>query len=179
MFFSSKPAGLVDYDDDEDDEDYKPPPRRQPDASDGDASTLELSRVKRRVAAEEEPELIKKQRLDKNSKLKENIFAAQCSTISQAVLPNKDAASIVHNSSHGASTKTTNNCNHQQHNEADLVRDHIVENSSGDDNRSEQNIIPQNNSNTSPKSHENGQLKGEEHPHVPANTSSEMAVNGS
>ncbi|XP_057546298.1 uncharacterized protein LOC130825202 isoform X2 [Amaranthus tricolor] len=175
---SSKPPGVVDYDDDEDDEDCKPPPRRQTGASDGDVSTLELSSVKRKVAAEEEPGLIKKQRLDKNSKLKENIFAAPCSTISQAVLPNKDAASIVHNSSHSASTKTTN-CNHQQDNEADLARDHIVQNSSDDENRSEQNIVPQNNSDTLQKRQENGQLKGEEHPHVPANTSSEMAVNGS
>lgn len=175
---SSKPGGLVDYDDDEDDEDYKPPPRRQTEASDGDEGTLESLSVKRKVTAKEEPGLVKKQRLDKNSKSKESVFAALCSTLSQTVLPNKKTASIAHNTSHSSNTKRTVDNNHLER-EAEVVRNHYDENTSIDENGSEEKVASQNYSDTSSKSRENGQLEGEEHPHLSTNSSSEMAVNGS
>lgn len=164
---SSRSGGLVDYDDDEDDEDYKPPPRRQTDV-DGDEGTLDSLSVKRKIAAKEEPGLVKKQRLDKNSKQKEGVFAALCSTLSQAVLPNKKA-----------STKKTVDKNNHQEKEAEVVSNHVDENISGDDNGSEENIASQKCSDTSSKSRDNGQLEGEEHPPLPPNSSSEMTVNGS
>ncbi|PSR85086.1 Serine/threonine-protein phosphatase 4 regulatory subunit like [Actinidia chinensis var. chinensis] len=89
--FSPRAGGLVDYDDDEDDEDYKPPTRKQPEIPDGDEGTVESFRLKRKLALKEDPELIKKQRIGKNSKSKDNVFAALCSTLSQAVLPSQKA----------------------------------------------------------------------------------------
>ncbi|CAO2832121.1 unnamed protein product [Amaranthus hypochondriacus] len=175
---SSKPGGLVDYDDDEDDEDYRPPPRRQPDASDGYEDTLESLSVKRKLALDE-PGLVKKQRLDKNSKSKESVFTALCSTLSQAVLPNKKAATIAHNSSDSSDTKSAVENNHQLEKEADVVRNHIDEKSSGGDDRSEEKVAPPNHSDTSSNSQENGQLEEEEKPRLPTNSSSEMTVNGS
>ncbi|XP_047311213.1 serine/threonine-protein phosphatase 4 regulatory subunit 3B-like [Impatiens glandulifera] len=84
-------GGLVDYDDDEDDEDYKPPSRKQlPENSDADEGAL---RLKRKLSSKEEPEPVKKQRIVKNTKTKEGVLAALCSTLSQAVLPIKRASS--------------------------------------------------------------------------------------
>ncbi|KNA15844.1 hypothetical protein SOVF_094540 [Spinacia oleracea] len=176
---STKPGGLVDYDDDEDDEDYKPPPRKQTEASDADEGTLESLSVKRKIAAKEEPGLVKKQRLDKNSKPKESVFAALCTTLSQTVLPNKKTASVGENASHSSNTKSTANKENDQEREAEVARNHNDENSSADENGSEKNITCQRNSDTSSKSQENGQLEGEEHPHLPSNSSTEMVVNGS
>ncbi|PKI78301.1 hypothetical protein CRG98_001359, partial [Punica granatum] len=82
-------GGLVDYDDDEDDEDYRPPPRKQPDAMDEDDGAMESLRLKRKPLKEKTPELGKKQRLNKSTKSKDSVFAALCSTLSQAVLPGK------------------------------------------------------------------------------------------
>lgn len=170
----------MDYDDDEDDEDYKPPPRRQTDASDGDEGTLEALSVKRKIANKEEAGLVKKQRLDKISKSKESVFAALCSTLSQTVLPNKKAASVAHNASHSSNTKRTVDKNNHQEKDAEVVRNHSdSSSSSGDDNGSGENIATQIYSDAPSKSRENGQLEGEEHPHLPTNSSSEMVVNGS
>ncbi|XP_042517285.1 serine/threonine-protein phosphatase 4 regulatory subunit 3-like isoform X1 [Macadamia integrifolia] len=60
-------GGLVDYDDDDDDEDYNPPPK--PGTSGGDSREADSLEPKRKSnSKEEELELTKKQRLDKNSK---------------------------------------------------------------------------------------------------------------
>ncbi|PSR97907.1 Serine/threonine-protein phosphatase 4 regulatory subunit like [Actinidia chinensis var. chinensis] len=92
----SKSGGLVDYDYDEDDEGYKPPPRKQAEISDEDEGIVESLRLKRKLGPKEEPEPIKKQRIGKNSKSKNSVFAALCSTLSQAVLPNKKTESTMH-----------------------------------------------------------------------------------
>ncbi|GFZ11510.1 binding protein [Actinidia rufa] len=92
----SKSGGLVDYDYDEDDEGYKPPPRKQSEISDEDEGIVESLRLKRKLGPKEEPEPIKKQRIGKNSKSKNSVFAALCSTLSQAVLPNKKKESTMH-----------------------------------------------------------------------------------
>ncbi|KAG5555234.1 hypothetical protein RHGRI_012688 [Rhododendron griersonianum] len=92
-------GGLVDYDFDEDDEDYKPPPRKQSEISEGDEATVESFRLKRKLGPKEEPELmIKKQRIGKHSKSKDGVFAALCSTLSQAVLPSKKTADLKNSS---------------------------------------------------------------------------------
>lgn len=85
---SVRPGGLVDYEDDEDDEDYKPPPRKQPDNSGEDEGVVE-SFLKRKSTLKEEPEPKRLQRSPKMSKPNEGVFAALCSTLSQAVLPSK------------------------------------------------------------------------------------------
>ncbi|KAK1390392.1 serine/threonine-protein phosphatase 4 regulatory subunit 3-like [Heracleum sosnowskyi] len=94
---SSRVGGLVDYDDDEDDEDYKPPPRKQPEVTEENEGILDPLRLKRKSDSKEELELVKRQRLNRNSKPKDGVLAALCSTLSQAVLPNKKIASAVHN----------------------------------------------------------------------------------
>ncbi|XP_058212618.1 uncharacterized protein LOC131324609 isoform X2 [Rhododendron vialii] len=96
---SPRSGGLVDYDFDEDDEDYKPPPRKQSEISEGDEATVESFRLKRKLGPKEEPELmIKKQRIGKHSKSKDGVFAALCSTLSQAVLPSKKTADLKNSS---------------------------------------------------------------------------------
>lgn len=57
---------------------------------------MEAFRLKRKLLSKEEPELAKRQRLVKHLKAKDGVFAALRSTLSQAVLPNKKAASAVH-----------------------------------------------------------------------------------
>ncbi|XP_021774116.1 serine/threonine-protein phosphatase 4 regulatory subunit 3-like isoform X2 [Chenopodium quinoa] len=208
---SPKPGGLVDYDDDEDDEDYKPPPKRQTEASDGDEGILESLSMKRKVSSKEEPGLVKKQRLDQKKVSRESILASLCTTLSQAVLPNKKAARIAHNASQSSNTQSTVDMDNGQKREAEVVGNHndensladkngneeiitsqnnvadeigskeiiTCQNSSADKNGSEEIITSPNNSGTSSKSRENGQMEGEEHPHLPTNSSSEMVVNGS
>lgn len=82
-------GGLVDYDDDEDDEDYRPPRREQLDISDGEDAMMESLKNKRKLELKDknESDMRKKQRLEKKSK--DSVFAALCSTLSQAVLPSK------------------------------------------------------------------------------------------
>ncbi|XP_027115913.1 uncharacterized protein [Coffea arabica] len=89
---STRSGGLVDYDDDEDDEDYKPPSRKRADNS-GEDDEVESFRLKRKLATKDEPEPKKLQRSHKSSKPNEGVFAALCSTLSQAVLPGKKTIS--------------------------------------------------------------------------------------
>ncbi|KAK8671206.1 hypothetical protein V6N13_037808 [Hibiscus sabdariffa] len=94
---SPRSGGLVDYDEDEDDEDYKPPPRKQAETSEEDEGTMGSLGLKRKLASnKKEPRLAKKQRLGKSCKPRESVFAALCSTLSQAVLPGKKTANAMH-----------------------------------------------------------------------------------
>ncbi|KAK8661817.1 hypothetical protein V6N13_091409 [Hibiscus sabdariffa] len=96
---SPRSGGLVDYDEDEDedDEDYKPPQRKQAETSEEDEGTMGSLGLKRKLASnKKEPRLAKKQRLGKSCKPGESVFAALCSTLSQAVLPGKKTANAVH-----------------------------------------------------------------------------------
>uniref|UniRef100_A0A7N0TJV5 Serine/threonine-protein phosphatase 4 regulatory subunit 3-like central domain-containing protein n=1 Tax=Kalanchoe fedtschenkoi TaxID=63787 RepID=A0A7N0TJV5_KALFE len=92
---STKPGRLVDYDD-EDDEDYRPPPRKQPETSEADDNIVESIRLKRKLlSVEKGPVLAKKQRMGKNTRSKDSVFAALCSTLSHAVLPSKKTPNTV------------------------------------------------------------------------------------
>lgn len=174
---SSRPGGLVDYDDDEDDEDYKPPPRRHTDASDGDEGSLESLSVKRKLASKEEPgQPPKRQHLDRSPKSKDSVFASLCSTLSQV------AASIAHNNaSHPPNTKQSEERDNHQEREAEVVGSRNDDNlKSGEENGGEEEkVTSRNSSDASSKTLENGQLEGEDHPHLHSKSSPEMAVNGS
>ncbi|XP_071688497.1 uncharacterized protein [Rutidosis leptorrhynchoides] len=87
---SSRPGGLVDYeDDDEDDEDDKTPPSEQSEKSkDDDKESLGFSLKRKLLTAKEDTNLVKKRKLSgKNPKSKESFFATLCSTLSHAALP--------------------------------------------------------------------------------------------
>ena len=130
-FCSPRSVRLVDYDDDEDDEDYKPPPRKHTETSDEDEGTMESLRLKRKLASKDrEPELAKRQRLGKNSKPKESVFAALCTTLSQEVLPNKKTARNMH-TTHTADGVSNSGEGKSQENE------HAVSRSCADSNNSE------------------------------------------
>ncbi|GAB2265800.1 hypothetical protein Dimus_000835 [Dionaea muscipula] len=91
---SFRSSGLVDYDYDEDDEDYRPPPpRRLSNVSAGEEEILESLALRRKIMTKEEPGLVKRQRIEKNSKSKDTVFTALYSTLGQSALPKRRAAS--------------------------------------------------------------------------------------
>ncbi|KAL6293028.1 hypothetical protein ACE6H2_001170 [Prunus campanulata] len=177
---SPRSVGLVDYDDDEDDEDYKPPPRKHPQTSDEDEGTMESLRLKRKLASKDrEPELAKRQRLGKNSKPKESVFAALCTTLSQAVLPNKKTASNMH-ATHTADGVSNSGEGKIQENEHAISRSCADSNNSEDeDNREKEPATSRGCSDRLHGASENRQLGGEDCPLIPPKSSPEMAVNGS
>lgn len=179
-FCSPRSVGLVDYDDDEDDEDYKPPPRKHPETSDEDEGTMESLRLKRKLAFKDrEPELAKRQRLGKNSKPKESVFAALCTTLSQAVLPNKKTASNMH-TTHTADGVSNSGEGKNQENEHAVSRSCADSNNSEDeDNREKEPATSRGCSDRLHGTSENRQLGGEDCPLIPPKSSPEMAVNGS
>ncbi|KAI4364482.1 hypothetical protein MLD38_020569 [Melastoma candidum] len=180
---SPRTGGLVDYDDDEDEEDYKPPPWRQVGTPDDEEATLDSMRLKRKLASKDkDPDLSKRQRLNKNPKSKDSVFAALCSTLSQAVLPGKKAASIINrspNAGGGDGNKSSSEQNHK-------AGDDTVSRGGSDDSASDEE-----NSEKSPGStggclesaqstSDDRQLGSEDSASlVPPNSSPEMAVNGS
>ncbi|KAM1171480.1 hypothetical protein ACFX2G_022194 [Malus domestica] len=178
---SPRSVGLVDYDDDEDDEDYKPPPRKHPEPSDEDEGTMESLRLKRKLASKDrETELAKRQRLGKNSKPKESVFAALCTTLSQAVLPNKKIASSIN------TTRTADGVNNSregknQENDERAVSKNCSDNSNSDDadNRENEPTTSRGCSDHLHGTSENRQLGGEDCALIPPKSSPEMAVNGS
>ncbi|KAL6193670.1 hypothetical protein ACLB2K_034754 [Fragaria x ananassa] len=172
-------VGLVDYDDDEDDEDYKPPPKKQPDASEEEEGTMESLRVKRKLASKDrEPELTKRQRLGKNSKPKESVFAAFCTTVSQSVLPNKKAAISMHCSQTADGVK--NSDEKHQENDSAASRSCSDNNSSDEEDRKENEPTSSRGSTDCLQGTlENRQLGAEDCPLIPPKSSPEMAVNGS
>ncbi|KAI4344802.1 hypothetical protein L6164_011991 [Bauhinia variegata] len=178
---SPRSGGLVDYDDDEDDEDYRPPPRKQLEASEEDEGIMESLRVKRKLPSKDkEPEFVKKQKLSKNSKSKDSVFAALCSTLSQAVLPGKKIAINVHGSPRTAEGRTSSSEDSQE--KAPNVSRIGSDNSSTS---TEENPVEKETAasrNCSDRLHgssDNRQLGGEDRPLVPPKSSPEMAVNGS
>ncbi|KAJ8573928.1 hypothetical protein K7X08_010439 [Anisodus acutangulus] len=90
-YASVRSGGVVDYEDDDNDEDYKPPSKKQSDISDKDGA--DSFPLKRKVAPKEDPETKRLQRVSKGSKSRDSVFAALCSTLSQAVLPSKNTES--------------------------------------------------------------------------------------
>nr|XP_048321450.1 serine/threonine-protein phosphatase 4 regulatory subunit 3-like isoform X2 [Ziziphus jujuba var. spinosa] len=176
---SPRSGGLVDYDDDEDDEDYKPPPRKQPD-TDEDEGTMESLRLKRKLSSKDkEPELSKKQRLGKNSKSKDSVFAALCSTLSQAVLPSKKTASSVLTTPHTVDgDKSSGEENHQE-NEVAVSRSCSEKSSRDENHRENEPAASRSCSECLHGASDNRQLGGEDCPLIPPKSSPEMAVNGS
>ncbi|XP_073053649.1 uncharacterized protein [Primulina eburnea] len=110
---SPRSGGLVDYDDDEDDEEYRPPPRKMTDASNDDEGVREFP-LKRKSVSKEEPEAKRLQRSPKSLKPREGVFAALCSTLSQAVLPSKKTATIAFNISQLDANKNSTEPNHEE-----------------------------------------------------------------
>ncbi|GMI72120.1 PLATINUM SENSITIVE 2 LIKE, Suppressor of MEK 1 [Hibiscus trionum] len=173
---SPRSGGLVDYDDD-DDEDYKPPPpRKQAETSEEDEGTMESLRLKRKLNPKEH-EQAKKQRLGKSSKSKGSVFAALCSTLSQAVLPSKKTANAVHVSTRSAEGNEGAGEENHLEKESSSPRD-SGDNCSEEDNRKEKEP-PRNCSDHPHSPSDNRQLSREDSPLMPPNSSPEMAVNGS
>ncbi|KAA8527388.1 hypothetical protein F0562_034897 [Nyssa sinensis] len=178
---SLRSGGLVDYDDDEDDEDYKPPPRKS-EISDGDEGTVESFRLKRKLASKQDPELIKQQRLVKNSMSNESVFAALHSTLNQAVLPSKKAASAVHIVPCSPdSNKSSDEENLQEKGHAASIS--FSDNSSSSSNEENHTdmapAVPRSCSNNLHSTSDSRQMAGEDSSLMPQKSSPEMAVNGS
>ncbi|KAK3008164.1 hypothetical protein RJ639_013976 [Escallonia herrerae] len=175
---SSRSGGLVDYDDD-DDEIYQPPPRKQTQTSDEDEGIVESFKLKRKLPSAAEPEPIKKQRLGKNSKSKDSVFAALCSTLSQAVLPSKRTPSALHIVPRSLdSNKTSDERNGEEKGSlscSDKSRSLEEEN-----NVDKETIAPRSCSDSLQGTPENRQRGGDDCPLIPPKSSPEMAVtNGS
>ncbi|KAJ8444990.1 hypothetical protein Cgig2_029184 [Carnegiea gigantea] len=165
---SSRPGGLLDYDDDEDDEDYKPPlsPRRKTDASDGDEGTLESLGVRRKMASREQPGLAKRQRLDRIPKSKDSVqfYQPRKLQVSHIVPP-------ICQIQQSADTE-----NHQEK-EAEVVKRQCHDTRrTGEENGTEEKVASRNCSEASTKTRENGQLEREDHPHLHSQSSVEMVV---
>ncbi|XAR49683.1 hypothetical protein NMG60_11032953 [Bertholletia excelsa] len=164
---SPRSGGLVDYDDDEEDEDYKPPPRKQPEISDGEEETFEAIRLKRK-STKEEPELIKKQRVGKNLKPKEGVFAALCSNLCQAVLPSKRTA--ISTNMVSSTTGLKNNSNEENHQVEGSMNCSDKCRGSDDNHRDKVPTTPRDCSDSLCISPDNGQPSGEDCPLTPPNS---------
>ncbi|XP_038907193.1 serine/threonine-protein phosphatase 4 regulatory subunit 3 isoform X2 [Benincasa hispida] len=177
-------GGLVDYDDDEDDGDYMPPPRKQSETVEEDEGALHTLRLKRKpLHKDKDSEKVKKQRLGKNSKTKDGVFAALCSTLSQAVLPNKNAASSQHSRPHPIDGNKSS-----EHESPKEMDENALRSSTADDGSS--SLDEENHTEKQPisskkcsdpllKPSDNRQLNGEDCSLIPPNSSPEMTVNGS
>lgn len=177
---SPRSGGLVDYEDDEDDEDYRPPLRKQPETPDEDEGTMESLRMKRKLASKDnKPEMTKKQRFGKNSKSKDSVFAALCSTLSQAVLPSKKTASPMQTTPRTADGNQSSG--EENHQEKPVTDRNCSDNSSTSDenHREKEPAASRICSDRLHNNSDNRQLGGEDSPLMPSNSSPEMAVNGS
>ncbi|KAK4425939.1 Serine/threonine-protein phosphatase 4 regulatory subunit [Sesamum alatum] len=172
---SPRAGGLVDYDDDEDDEDYRPPPKKLTDVSDEDEGLAEFP-LKRKLVSKEEPEPKRLHRSPKGLKPREGVFAALCSTLSEAVLPGKRV---------GTASLNIPPSNVNQ----DTVEPNLKEKGSVDSSERSQNADTENNSDkeeVSPRSFTDGlndsadnRKLGDDCSLLPPKSSPEMAVNGS
>ncbi|OMO53554.1 hypothetical protein CCACVL1_28558 [Corchorus capsularis] len=180
---SPRSGGLVDYDDDEDDEDYRPPPRKQTETLEEDEGTMESLRLKRKLASKDkEPEVAKKQRLCKSSKSRDSsVFAALCSTLSQAVLPSKKTANAMHLATRSAEgNKGSSEENHlEKEKESGSPRSSDNNSGSEEDKHREKESSPRSCSDCLHSPADNRQLSGDDCPLIPPKSSPEMAVNGS
>lgn len=172
---------LVDYDDDEDDEDYKPPPRKQPETSEEDDGIMESLRLKRKLPSKDkEPELVKKQKLSKNSKSKDSVFAALCSTLSQAVLPSKKPSISIQTSARTVEGRVVSSEDSQGDVQNISRSSSDNSNIAAEDNHVEKEAEASRSfSDCLHAKSDSKQLGAEERPLVTAKSSPEMAVNGS
>lgn len=186
MYCSPRSRGLVDYEDDEDDEDYRPPPRKHTEATEQDGGTMESLRLKRKLGLKEkESEISKKQRLVKNSKSRDGgVFAALCSTLSQAVLPNKKVGNSMDASSPtSGDIKGACRDSNDEKGSGYSLRDCEQKSCSAEENRRErggvESCASRSRSDCLHSPQESRQLSGEECSLIPPKSSPEMAVNGS
>ncbi|XP_022760662.1 serine/threonine-protein phosphatase 4 regulatory subunit 3B-like isoform X6 [Durio zibethinus] len=177
---SPRSGGLVDYDDDDEDEDYRPPPKKQTETSEEDEGTMESLRFKRKLTPKEkEHELAKKQRLGKSSsKSRDSVFAALCSTLSQAVLPSKKTTNAIPLSTRSA--EGNKGLGEENHKENESGSPRSSDNSSSvEDNHIEKEPSGNCSDCLHDSPSDNRQLSGEDCPLIPPKSSPEMAVNGS
>ncbi|KAE8698226.1 Serine/threonine-protein phosphatase 4 regulatory subunit 3 isoform 2 [Hibiscus syriacus] len=171
---SLRSGGLVDYDDEED---YKPPPpRKQIETSEEDEGTMESLRLKRKPNPKEQ-EFVKKQRLGKSSKSKGSVFAALCSTLSQAVLPSKKTANAMNVSTQSA--EGNKDSDEENHLEKESISPRDSDGSSSEEDNHKEKEPPRNCSDHLHSPTDNRQLSGEDSSLIPPKSSPEMAVNGS
>ncbi|XP_042512288.1 serine/threonine-protein phosphatase 4 regulatory subunit 3-like [Macadamia integrifolia] len=150
-------GGLVDYEDDDDDEDYNPPPKPDTSGVDNGTGDSPLEPKRKPPPKEEELELTKKQRLDKNSK--DGDVSARTSTPSHAASPCKKVTSTTRIITHAPDSKS----------------------SSDQENHSEKEpAAPRSCSNCVPNASGTRQSSGDDCPLIApnGNNSSEIAVNG-
>ncbi|XP_047167881.1 serine/threonine-protein phosphatase 4 regulatory subunit 3-like isoform X2 [Vigna umbellata] len=167
---SPRSGGLVDYDYDEDDEDYRPPPRNNPEASEEYEETMDSLRLKRKLT---KVEILQMPKLSKTSKSKDRVFAALCSTLSQAVLPRKKPLVNF----------ITVPCIEDYQEKEQHVSGSCCENSSVSadelNHLEKETAASRNSSDRLYDTSDNGQLGGEEHTMVSPKSPPEMAVTGS
>lgn len=131
--------------------------------------------MKRKLATKEEPEPKKLPRPPKSSKPNEGVFAALCSTLSQAVLPGKKTTSIVADVPRKDSNKNPTESNHE---ESGFVSSSNQGSSAGvDNNANKEEVSPRRFKDSLHGSPDNSQ-HGDDNPLIPK-ASPEMAVNGS
>lgn len=180
---SPRSVGLVDYDDDEDDEDYKPPPRKQPDTDEDEGTIVDSFRLKRKLGPKDkEPEQVKRQRFGKNVKSKENkVFAALCTTLSQAVLPSSKTASTANATSRTDDEHNSSGEENHQENDCAVSRGCTDNNISSDEDHIENELAASRSCSEllHTTTSENRQLSGEDCALISPKSSPEMAVNGS
>ncbi|CAL0325418.1 unnamed protein product [Lupinus luteus] len=168
---------MVDYDDDED---YRPPPKKLPESS--EEGTMESPRQKRKLPSKDKgPELVKKQKLSTNSRFKDSVFSALCSSSSQAMLPDKKTATNIHTGVQTVEGKMSSNEDNQDE-RSNVSRSCSHNNSSkvAEDNHVEKETAASRScSDCLRGTSDNIPMGGEDHPLVPSNSSPEMAVNGS
>ncbi|XP_049405968.1 uncharacterized protein LOC125869421 [Solanum stenotomum] len=176
-YTSDRSGGVVDSGDDDNDEDYKPPPKKQSDNSDEDGA--DSFPLKRKVAPKEDPEPKRLQRVAKGSKSRDSVFAALCSTLSQAVLPSKTTESPADNGSAAPGSPQSDE------NKRSVEANHDEEGSFSDNGNADfenhankQATSPKKNSESLHKSPDSRKHE-EDCPLIQPKSSPEMAVNGS
>lgn len=172
-----RPGGLVDYEDDEDDEDYKPPPRKHSANSGEDEGVVE-SFLKRKSTLKEESEPKRLHRSPKMSKPNEGVFAALCSTLSQAVLPSKKTLGTEPEAPRSDMSKNNNEVNNEG--KGHTISSDADRSADADDHseKEKEGGSPQQTPEDLHDCPNNGPI-GDDCPLISPKSSPEMAVNGS
>ncbi|XP_023548083.1 serine/threonine-protein phosphatase 4 regulatory subunit 3-like isoform X1 [Cucurbita pepo subsp. pepo] len=176
-------GGLVDYDDDEDDEDYKPPPKKQSETVEEDEGALHTVRLKRKpLHQDKDSEKVKTQRPGKNLKMKDGVFSALCSKLSQAVLPTNNAVSSQHSMPRSIDGNESSKHENPEVKDRNALRNSTDgESSLDEENHTEKQPISSKKCSDPllKPSDSSRQLNGEDCSLIPPNSSPEMTVNGS
>ena len=182
-YSSRSGGGLVDYDDDEDDEDYKPPPKKQSETVEEDEGALHTVRLKRKpLHQDKDSEKVKTQRPGKNLKMKDGVFSALCSKLSQAVLPTNNAVSSQHSMPRSIDGNESSKHENPEVKDRNALRNSTDgESSLDEENHAEKQPISSKKCSDPllKPSDSSRQLNGEDCSLIPPNSSPEMTVNGS